>query len=71
MTDSRTRKTIGNNIKAARAVSKLTQLEVADMADINVNYYAKIERGETIPSLMTLEKILKAIKVHSSKILPF
>lgn len=71
MTSNQTKKIIANNIKEARKVSRLTQLEVADMADINVNYYAKIERGEAIPSLMTLEKILITLKIKSSKILPF
>lgn len=71
MTDFETQKVIGKNIKEARAAARLTQLEVAEKAGINVNYYAKIERGEAISSLMTLKKILKVIGAHSSIILPF
>ena len=71
MTTTQIRKIIGNNIKNARLAIRLTQAEVAQAADINVNYYAKIERGEAIPSIATLEKLTKALKVQSTKILPF
>ncbi len=50
---------------------RMTQIEVAKKAGINVNYYAKLERGEATPSLKTLEKILKVLKTKSSEILPF
>lgn len=71
MTDNQTKKIIGSNIQEARKNMHLTQQGVADTVDINVNYYAKIERGLAIPSLMTLEKILKAVNAKSSKVLPF
>ncbi len=71
MTSNQTKKIIGSNIQEARNKLRLTQKEVADAVDINVNYYARIEQGLSIPSLMTLEKILKTVKTKSSKILPF
>ena len=62
---------IGHNIKNARKKSGLTQAEVAGKAKIHVNYYARIERGETVPSVEVLEAISKILKIKSSDILPF
>ena len=62
---------IAAKLHDARLDRHLTQAEVAKMADTDTNYYAKIERGEATPSLKTLEKIIRAIKVKSSDILPF
>ncbi len=62
---------IGKNIKKARIKAKLTQADVAEKADIHVNYYARIERGEVNPSIEIVEAIAKALKVRSSEILPF
>lgn len=71
MTSDQTKKIIGKNLQDARNKVHLTQLDVADAVDMNVNYLAKIEQGKAIPSLMTLEKILKVVKAKSSQILPF
>lgn len=62
---------IGNKLQQARASSGLTQAEVAKRAGTNVNYYAKLERGESVPSLKMLEKIIKVLGVKSSDVLPF
>lgn len=62
---------LGKKIKTARRKSNMTQAEVAEKADIHVNYFAQIERGEVNPSYEVLEAIAKALKVNSSDILPF
>lgn len=62
---------IGNQLQSARRSKSLTQSEVAKRAGTNVNYYAKIERGESIPSLKMLEKIVKVLGIKSSDVLPF
>jgi transcriptional regulator with XRE-family HTH domain len=62
---------LGRNIKKARQNARLTQVEVAEKADIHVNYFARIERGEVNPSYEILESIAKALKVKSSEIFPF
>lgn len=64
-------KHIGQVLRAARARTNLTQAQVAKRAGTNTNYYAKLERGEAIPSLMMLEKIVKTLGVKSSDVLPF
>lgn len=62
---------LGRQLSAARRHKNLTQAEVAEQAGTTVNHYAKIERGLVVPSLKTLEKIVKALGVKSSDVLPF
>jgi transcriptional regulator with XRE-family HTH domain len=62
---------IGKQLQLARQRKNVTQVEVAKHAGTTVNHYAKIERGEVVPSLRTLEKIVKALGMKSSDVLPF
>ena len=65
------RENIGNKIKKARENMGVTQVVAAVDAGINSSYYSKIERGEVNPSLEVFFRIIKALKVKSSEILPF
>jgi transcriptional regulator with XRE-family HTH domain len=56
---------------ALRQDRQFTQAEVAKHAGTNTNYYAKLERGEAVPSLKMLEKVVKALGIKSSDVLPF
>ena len=62
---------IGSSLKKTRKKQNLSQKEVAKRADINTNYYARIERGEVNFSMKILEKLIKALKTTASEILPF
>ena len=62
---------VAKNLKKARLARQMTQAEVAESADITPNHYARIERGESIPGVVTLGALLKGLKTKSSKILPF
>ena len=62
---------IGKKLKEARLKLGLKQTDVAEKANISKNYYARIERDEENPTLETVERILKVLKVKSSDILPF
>ena len=68
---SKTNRYIADQLKALRVKRNLTQAELAEKAGINPNAYAKIERMERQATITTLEKIAKALEVHSSDILPF
>lgn len=68
---AKVRREIGSNIRRARKNKGLKQVEVAVDAGINPSYYGKIERGAVNPSLEKLHRIIKALKVKSSDILPF
>lgn len=62
---------IPENLSVIRKQHRYTQKEVADMAGLNPNYYAKVERGDGIPSLKTLCKIAKALRVTVTEIVGF
>lgn len=64
-------KSIAGKLKRTRLSKGLTQQEVAEKADLSTNYYARIERAEVSPSIESLEKLVKALKIKSSDILPF
>lgn len=70
MADSSTLK-ITQNLKQLRREHHLTQVELANKAELNSNYYAKVERGTSVPSLKTVYKLSKALKVTATDILGF
>lgn len=57
---------LGKNIKKARQKAEMTQADIAEKADIHVNYFARIERSEVNPSYEILVNIAKALKVKLS-----
>lgn len=59
---------IANKFREARLKKRLKQSEVAEKAGLNSNYYAKVERGEATPSVLTIKKILDVLGMKSSTI---
>ena len=55
-------------LKEARIKQGLTQVELAEKAGMHPNSYAKIERGESEPSVESLRRLIKALKVDPSDI---
>lgn len=62
---------ITTSLSKLRKQLRYTQREVAELADLNPNYYAKVERGTSVPSLKTIYKLAKALKVTASDIVGF
>lgn len=71
MSDNEITSTIATNLSKIRKELRLTQKEAADKAGLNMNYYAKVERGESMPSVKTLKKLSKALGVTSTDIVSF
>ena len=61
--DEKAKREFGERVKTAREKLGLTQLEVAEKADMTVNYYAMIERGEVNPSFEKIKGIAKVLKL--------
>lgn len=57
------KKLFGTQIKDAREKMRLTQAQVAEKANMTVNYYAMIERGEVNPSFEKIKNIAKVLKL--------
>lgn len=53
----------GKKVKEAREKLNLTQADVAEKADMTVNYFAMIERGEVNPSYEKIKSIAKVLKM--------
>lgn len=62
---------IPENLSRLRKSLRYTQKELAKMAELDPNYYAKIERGDGTPSLKTLYKIAKALNISITDIVGF
>lgn len=62
-------KTIGKNIRKYRIMKKLRQEDLAEKANLSVNYIGAIERGEKIPSLEALLEIINALGVSADMVL--
>lgn len=56
-------KKIGENIRRERKSQLLTIEQLAEKAGITDNFLGKIERGEGMPSLQTIDSIASALNV--------
>ena len=54
---------IGAKMKALRQKRDLSMRELASRAGVAVSFISKIESGKTSPTIMTLQKILEAMRV--------
>lgn len=61
----------GQKMQKVRQSTGVTQEELAAQLGMHRTYIGLIERGERNPTVRTLYKISKALKVTSDKLLPF
>ena len=64
-------KKIASKIREIRKSKGITQEKVALDADLNRAYIGYIERGERKPSVETLEKIAKVLKIDLKELFVF
>lgn len=64
MTSLITTEKIGIKIRLLRTKLKYSQEKLAELADLSKNFIGIIERGESKPSIETLERIAKALKIE-------
>lgn len=62
-------KNLGNNIKYYRLKKGLSQEGLAEISDLHRTYIGSVERGERNISLLSLEKIARALKLSSIDLL--
>lgn len=60
---------LGQKIQKLRKDRSLTQVELAVIVDISTVYLGFIENGRRRPSLRTLERLAKALKVRAKDLL--
>ena len=64
-------KRLGHKVTEFRLALGLTQAQLAEKADISVESISRLERGKTIPSLKTLDRIAKILKTSLSQLFAF
>lgn len=62
-------KMIGTAARQARKNLQLTQEDVAERIDVSVEFYARIERGTSLPSILTFVRIVSALGVSADALL--
>jgi transcriptional regulator with XRE-family HTH domain len=61
--------TIGGRTRLARTRLALTQADAAERVGISTEFYARIERGGTMPSVPTLVKIATELETSADELL--
>ncbi len=61
----------GERLQKVRKSKGVTQEELAGLLSMHRTYIGLIERGERNPTIRTLYKIAKALKVSGGDLLPF
>jgi transcriptional regulator with XRE-family HTH domain len=64
-------KLLGQRIRSLRQGRGLTQQQLGERASLNYKYLGTVERGESNPSLLVLERIADALEVELSDLFRF
>ena len=59
---------MGANLRAIRTARNLTQAEVAEAISVSDEFYARLERGKSLPSMDTLLALVSALDVDADDI---
>ena len=62
---------LGQFIKSQRQLAKLSQRELARLANLSDPYVSQIERGRHDPSIKVLQAIAKALNIRADTILSY
>jgi len=62
-------KKFGKNIKRIRQQKKMSQGDICRALSLDRAYVSNVEAGKSNPTLSTIEKIAKALRVSSSELL--
>ena len=62
---------LGVRIRTLRKAAGLTQEQLAEVADVSVNFIGYVERGQRAPSIKTLEQIAQALNVRPKDLFEF
>ena len=63
--------TVGARIREFRVMKKMSQEALAFDSDIHPAYLSQVERGEKCPTVETIYKICKGLKVPMSELMSF
>ena len=61
----------GNNCKRIRNKNGFTQEEVAERSGLSLSYISELERGNSNPTLATMERLAKSFDAELAELLEF
>jgi len=61
------KKRFAKRLRKIRRSRDLTQEQLADMVGVSLNFIGQLERGESAPSLETVQKIAEVLEVDVSE----
>lgn len=61
-------KWLGDNLRAARKKKRLSQMALAEKANVDFSYYGKVERGEKAITIQKLSQISEALNIPISEL---
>lgn len=62
-------KNFGRTVRKLRLEAGLSQIDLAEKADLNFNYVGSIERGEKLASLETVARLARAFGLTGAELL--
>lgn len=62
-------KLFGLTVRQQRELLGWSQERLAESADLNRSYVGELERGQAVPSLITLDKLARALGLSPSRLL--
>jgi transcriptional regulator with XRE-family HTH domain len=62
---------VGKRLREIRASRNWTQEHMAEVLDIDTNYYATVERGEKLFSLSKFAEVLNVLELSADTLLPY
>lgn len=62
-------KKLGQNLKKARAMKKLSQGALARLLEVDKGYISNIENGKKNPTLATIQRLAEALGVPADELL--
>ena len=63
--------TFGNNCRRIRNKNGFTQEEVAERSGLSLSYISELERGNSNPTLTTMERLAKSFDAELAELLEF
>ena len=61
--------TIGRHARRARHALRLTQAQIAQRIGISAEFYARVERGQALPSIETLARMVTVLGISADELL--
>ena len=64
-------KQFATKLQEIREAKKFTKSKLSELADVDISYIGKIERGEKYPNLKTIAKLAQALDIPVKDLFEF